>query len=66
MMTSSLAVQRDEGAAMYAAARARHNADAATQCAEMADEALQDADSARAVSAHPSLHYCMHQDQVHR
>ena len=46
-------MQRDDGASMYAAARARHNADAATQCVELADEALQDADSARAVS--PSL-----------
>ena len=34
---------------MYAAARARHNADAATQCADVADEALQDADTARSV-----------------
>ena len=42
--------QRDNGSTMYAAARARLNAEAAAQCVEMADAALLEADSARVVT----------------
>ena len=47
--------QGDSGPALYAAARVRLNIEAATQCVDMADAALQDADSTRAVS-NPACH----------